>query len=113
MGFEKYGFRTIWANDLDKDACETYRLWSDAEVVQGDISNIEFSTIPCADILLGGWLCQGFSLAGPRQLDDRRNKLYKYYVKYLEEKKPYAFVAENVKGMLTRTRGEGKFSRSL
>ena len=106
MGFERQGFKTIWANDIDEDACATHRLWSDAEVVQGDISKIDFDTIPSADILLGGWPCQGFSLAGPRQLDDSRNTLYKYYVKYLEEKKPYAFVGENVKGMFTLGGGE-------
>lgn len=106
MGFERQGFRVIWANDFSKDACATHRLWSDAEVVCGDISKIDFSTIPSADILLGGWPCQGFSLAGPRQLDDSRNTLYKYYAKYLEEKKPLAFVGENVKGMLTLGSGE-------
>lgn len=106
MGFERQGFKTIWANDIDEDACATHRLWSDAEVVCGDISKIDFSTIPSADILLGGWPCQGFSLAGPRQLDDSRNTLYKYYVKYLEEKKPLAFIGENVKGMFTLGNGE-------
>lgn len=106
MGFERIGFKIIWANDIDEDACATHRLWSDAEVVQGDISKIDVSIIPSADILLGGWPCQGFSLAGPRQLDDSRNTLYKYYVKYLEEKKPLAFVGENVKGMLTLGNGE-------
>jgi len=111
MGFERQGFRVIWANDIDEDACATHRLWSDAEVVCGDISKIDFSTIPSADILLGGWPCQGFSLAGPRQLDDSRNTLYKYYVKYLEEKQPLAFVGENVKGMLTL--GDGKIFEAI
>ncbi|WP_160683613.1 DNA cytosine methyltransferase [Clostridium sp. C2-6-12] len=106
LGFENAGFKTIWANDIDKDACATHRLWSDATVVCGDISKIDLSTIPNADILLGGWPCQGFSLAGPRKLDDSRNSLYKNYVKYLEEKQPMAFVGENVKGMLTLGNGE-------
>lgn len=106
LGFENAGFKTIWANDIDKDACATHRLWSDAEVVCGDISKIDMSSIPSADILLGGWPCQGFSLAGPRKLDDSRNSLYKNYVKYLEEKHPMAFVGENVKGMLTLGNGD-------
>ena len=37
IGFEKSGFKTIWANDIDKDACETHRKWSKAEVVCMDI----------------------------------------------------------------------------
>lgn len=106
LGFENAGFKTIWANDIDEDACATHRLWSNAKVVCGDISKIDMSTIPDADILLGGWPCQGFSLAGPRKLDDSRNSLYKNYVKYLEEKQPMAFVGENVKGMLTLGNGE-------
>lgn len=106
LGFENAGFKTIWANDIEEDACATHRLWSDAKVVCGDISKIDMTTIPSADILLGGWPCQGFSLAGPRKLDDSRNSLYKNYVKYLEEKQPMTFVGENVKGMLTLGDGE-------
>lgn len=106
LGFENAGFKTIWANDIDEDACATHQLWSNAKVVCGDISKIDMSVVPSADILLGGWPCQGFSLAGPRKLDDSRNSLYKNYVKYLEEKQPMAFVGENVKGMLTLGDGE-------
>lgn len=101
MGFENKGFKTIWANDIDKDACETHKMWSGAEVVCGDISKIDFNTIPDSDIISGGFPCQGFSLAGPRKIDDKRNVLYRYFVKLVEEKQPYAFVAENVKGILT------------
>lgn len=101
MGFENQGFQIIWANDIDKDSCETHRLWSKAEVVQGDISKINFEDIPKSDIITGGFPCQGFSLAGPRKIDDKRNALYRYFVKLVGEKQPYAFIAENVKGILT------------
>ena len=100
-GFERGGFKTIWANDIDKDACDTHRNWSDAEVVQGDISKINLENIPDADVITGGFPCQGFSLAGPRKIDDKRNTLYKYFTKLVKEKQPKAFVAENVKGLLT------------
>ena len=70
MGFENQGFRTVWANDFDRDACETHREWSNAEVVQGDIGKVDFSSIPRTDLIAGGFPCQGFSLAGPRKLDD-------------------------------------------
>jgi len=101
MGFANKGFDVIWANDMDKDACDTHRLWSDAEVVQGDISKINFKDIPQCDVVMGGFPCQGFSLAGPRKINDKRNVLYRYFVKLVEEKQPYFFVAENVKGILT------------
>jgi DNA (cytosine-5)-methyltransferase 1 len=111
IGFENQGFKTIWANDIDKDACETHKGWSKTEVVQGDISKIDFSEIPDSDIITGGFPCQGFSLAGPRKIDDARNTLYKYFVKLVEEKQPYMFVAENVKGILTL--GEGTIIEAI
>lgn len=111
IGFENQGFKVLWANDIDKDACETHKLWSDATVVQGDIGKIDFSDIPSSDIITGGFPCQGFSLAGPRKIDDARNVLYKYYVKLVEEKQPYIFIAENVKGILTL--GEGTIIEAI
>lgn len=101
MGFERAGFKTIWANDFDIDACNTYRKWSSAEVVCGNISKLDMSTIPVSDIILGGFPCQGFSLSGPRKLDDSRNVLYKHYVKLVRQNQPLAFMGENVKGLLT------------
>lgn len=101
IGFEKQGFKTIWANDIDKDACTTHKNWSQTEVVCGDITKIDFKEIPYSDVITGGFPCQGFSLAGPRKIDDKRNVLYRYFVKLVEEKNPLCFVAENVKGILT------------
>lgn len=101
LGFERQGFKTIWANDSDEDACATHRLWSDAEVICEKIEKIDFNTIPESDAIFGGFPCQGFSLSGPRKIDDSRNTLYKYFVKLVEEKQPYVLVAENVKGLLT------------
>lgn len=101
MGFDRAGIKTIWANDIDHDACETHKAWSGAEVVEGDIGKVNFLTIPDADVILGGFPCQGFSLAGPRKIDDSRNILYRYFVKLVECKRPKIFVAENVKGLLT------------
>lgn len=101
MGFERAGFRTIWANDFDPDACKTHEQWSTAKIVCGDIAKIDVDSIPNADIMLGGFPCQGFSLSGPRKIDDSRNILYKHYVRIVKDKKPLMFVGENVKGLLT------------
>lgn len=101
MGFDRAGFRTIWANDFDADACKTHQNWSKANVVCGDISKVDYSTIPVSDVILGGFPCQGFSLSGPRKIDDTRNILYKHYVKLVKQNKPLAFIGENVKGLLT------------
>lgn len=106
LGFENAGFHTVWANDFDADACKTHQNWSKAEVVCGDISKVNIAMIPDSDIILGGFPCQGFSLSGPRKIDDSRNALYKHYVKIVAEKQPLAFVGENVKGLLTMGNGE-------
>lgn len=106
IGFELAGFRTVWAIDFNHDACETHRLWSGADVQEGDIAKVDINTIPDTDIITGGFPCQGFSLAGPRKVDDSRNTLYRHFVKILKIKKPRVFVAENVKGILTLGGGE-------
>ena len=105
LGFEYAGIKTIWANDNDLDACKTHENWSGVEVVCGDIAKIDAVDIPDADIMLGGFPCQGFSLSGPRKIDDSRNILYKHYVRIVREKKPLMFVGENVKGLLTMGKG--------
>lgn len=106
MGFDRAGFRTIWANDLDADACKTHQNWSKTNVVCGNISKVDYSTIPISDVILGGFPCQGFSLSGPRKIDDSRNVLYKHYVKLVRQNKPLAFIGENVKGLLTMGGGQ-------
>ena len=106
LGFDKAGFKTIWANDFDADACKTHQNWSNAEVVCGDISKVDMSKIPVSDVILGGFPCQGFSLSGPRKIDDSRNVLYKHYVKLVKQNQPLAFVGENVKGLLTMGNGQ-------
>ena len=101
LGFEKAGYKTIWANDVEPNACKTHREWSKAEVVCGDISKVDYTTIPKTDVVLGGFPCQGFSLSGPRKIDDSRNVLYKHYVRLVRQNQPKAFIGENVKGLLT------------
>ena len=111
IGFEQAGFNIVWATDANADACATHRLWSSANVVCGDITKISDEEIPNTDIILGGFPCQGFSLAGPRKIDDSRNTLYRQYIRILKAKRPKAFVGENVKGLLTM--GDGKIFEAI
>ena len=108
IGLEQSGFKTIWANDFVHDACETHKLWSDAIMIEGDIRTVDFDTIPDCDIASFGFPCQGFSLSGPRKIDDSRNTLYQYCVKLVEKKRPKIFLAENVKGLLSLGGGQLK-----
>ena len=60
------------------------------------------------DLIIGGPPCQGFSLSGPRNFNDPRNKLYLSYIRLVEEIKPRAFVVENVPGLVGLFNGEVK-----
>ncbi len=111
LGFDRAGFRTVWANDFNEDACKTHQNWSKAKVICGDISKIDVCSIPESDIILGGFPCQGFSLSGPRKIDDSRNTLYKHYVKIVAARQPKIFVGENVKGLLTM--GDGRIIEAI
>ena len=105
MGFYNQGFNIKWSNDIDPDACATHKNWCDAVTVCSDIGKIDIESIPKSGVIIGGFPCQGFSLAGPRKINDERNGLYKFFVKLVDQNQPYVFVAENVKGLLTL--GEG------
>ncbi|WP_075983672.1 DNA cytosine methyltransferase [Bacillus massilinigeriensis] len=98
-------FHTVYSNDLFKEANESYRL-NFPKVYQQEIDIRKVKSFPNADLVLGGFPCPGFSEAGPRLIDDERNFLYIHYIRCLLQAKPYAFIAENVKGMLTLGKGE-------
>lgn len=103
VGFEKAGFDVIWANDIDSSACQTYRHnFNRSTVFEGPIEDIDTNTIPDADVIIGGFPCQGFSVARSiRKEDDRRNALYLEMLRVVQAKKPKVFVAENVRGILS------------
>jgi len=102
LGLVQTGNEIVWANDIDKDAVETYKRNISEEIILGDISEIDFSRIPDGDVVVGGFPCQGFSMANmKRRVDDERNLMYKYFLKMLVEKKPKYFIAENVRGILS------------
>lgn len=107
LGLKQAGHDIIWANDFDKNAVETYRHNIGTHIVCNDIKNIDISTIPNADVVIGGFPCQGFSQANRfRMLDDERNHLYKFFYNVIKEKQPMFFIAENVKGILSLGKGE-------
>ena len=107
LGLKQAGHDIIWANDFDKNAVETYRHNIGTHIVCNDIKNIDISTIPNADVVIGGFPCQGFSQANRfRMIDDERNHLYKFFYNVIKEKQPMFFIAENVKGILSLGKGE-------
>ena len=108
LGFIHAGYEVIWANDFFPEAVTTYKKNIGDHIILGDISKIPDSEIPNTfDILLGGFPCQGFSIANSkRSMKDERNFLYKEMLRIVKSKKPKFFLAENVKGLLSMHKGK-------
>lgn len=119
LGFLLAGHEVVWSNDFDKDAVKTYNenigRYTDHESILGDITqllNIPNNDInrliPDADVVIGGFPCQGFSIANVNRNmdDDERNFLYLELLKIITIKQPSFFVLENVKGLENIEGGE-------
>lgn len=103
LGFIFAGHDIIWANDFDKDALETYNhnigqylghnavLGDITQILKGD-KNVVNDVIPDCDIIIGGFPCQGFSIANVnRSMEDERNFLYLELLKAISVKQPPFF----------------------
>lgn len=109
MGFERAGFETVFSNDFDPYCKPTYDLnFNTAKLTVGDIQKIKSKDLPSFDVLLGGFPCQPFSIAGYRRgfLDTGRGDLFFEIVRILRDKKPTAFLLENVKNLHTHDHGK-------
>lgn len=96
LGFIRAGFKILWAIDIDKHACETYRTNIGNHIICGSINSIDPNSLPKCDVIIGGPPCQGFSVAGKMNLSDPRNQLIWEYQKIVKIKRPRFFVMENV-----------------
>ena len=107
LGFEQSGFKSVGAIDIDESAVKTYRLNSQNHVVREEIT--ENTELVPSDVIIGGPPCQGFSSAGMRRSDDKRNSLVRVFSELVARHRPKAFVFENVEGFLTAGKGERVF----
>lgn len=102
--YEENPFKIIFANDIDKFATQTYTENFNHEAVNADLKDIDFNDAVTddVDVIIGGFPCQDFSHAGNRKgTSTERGRLYQEMKRAVEEKKPKAFVAENVDGLRT------------
>ncbi|ALB48617.2 DNA cytosine methyltransferase [Clostridium beijerinckii] len=116
-GFFDAGYNVVLGVDFDDMALKTFKQnHGSAEAMKLDLFNHDNICIIeeflkereiKLDVLVGGPPCQGFSLAGPRDVDDKRNNLYTAMVKLAERVKPKVVVLENVLGMLNLYDGKG------
>lgn len=113
--YSKRNYELIWANDIDEASCITFEknfghtcLHADIRDVLNEKNLFGTSLLPeKADIVLGGFPCQDFSLAGKRRgFNSERGLLYKSMAEVIKRTQPLVFVAENVKGLLSVHNGE-------
>lgn len=109
LGFVQGGFEIVLGIDNNKKAAQTYSSNFSHPVLCKDIAEVKIEELPDCDVVIGGFPCQGFSLANSfRSCDDPRNSLYKEYLRVIQGKKPKVFVAENVKGLLSMKTPSGE-----
>ncbi|NJK67787.1 MAG: DNA cytosine methyltransferase [Microcoleus sp. CSU_2_2] len=102
LPFHKAGFEVVWAIDSNQYACQTFSRNIAGVIINDSIENIDIAQVPEAEICIGGFPCQDFSMIWKRPgLEGTRGNLYTYFLDFVNKKKPKAFVAENVKGLLS------------
>jgi len=102
LGFERAGFKVVWANEFDKVIWETFKFnFPKTKLDKRSIIDVSSSEIPNAIGIIGGPPCQSWSEAGAgRGIKDSRGQLFYEYIRILKDKQPLFFLAENVSGML-------------
>lgn len=106
-GFEQAGYNVLLGIDNWKDALVTYQFNHKlGKILQADLSTLQPQKVEkiighSVDVVIGGPPCQGYSLAGKRILEDKRNELYKAFVQMVRHFEPKAFVLENVPNILS------------
>ena len=103
LGFERAGFTTVYANEFDPWAADTYELNFPIKVDRRDVRSVLPEEIPDFDILLAGFPCQAFSVAGYRQgFEDEkgRGNLFFEMIRIMKAKKPRIAFFENVKNLV-------------
>lgn len=116
LGFKKAKMEVVWANEIDKHACITYRKnFSSHLMLEGDIhklnekngiEGINYKNIPYVDIICGGFPCQAFSIAGYQKgFHDNRGNLFYEIMKLAKYVNPRVLFLENVKNLYRHDKG--------
>ena len=106
LGFESVGGKCVFSSEFDEAACKTYEA-NFGEYPSGDITKIQASEIPDFDILLGGFPCQAFSIIGKKEgfENETCGTLFFEIERILKEKRPKAFMLENVRNLMAHDNG--------
>ena len=109
QGFFQSGMNPVGSVEIVEVAANTHKLnFPNCKCFNGDIKDlqpIQYFYNDCIQLVIGGPPCQGYSVAGKRDPNDPRNKLFYEFVRIVEELKPWYIVLENVPGILTMKGG--------
>lgn len=108
LAFQQAGFEIVWANEFDRDAAKTYRHNFGVEhLVERDIKSVRTEDIPDFDVLVAGFPCQPFSIAGKQKgFDDPRGNLFFEIARIVKDKRPQVIFLENVANLLEHDDGK-------
>lgn len=108
LGFQQAGFEIVWANEMDAAACRTYRYnFPNANLIEGDIKKISEDIIPDFEVLVAGFPCQPFSIAGLQKgFKDRDGNLFFEITRIIEKKSPKVVFLENVPNLMEHDEGK-------
>ena len=105
LAFEKEGCKSVFSNEINDFACQTYEA-NFGTNPKGDITKLDAKEVPNHDILLAGFPCQAFSIAGAKMgFEDTRGTLFFDLARIIKDKKPKAFLLENVKNLFSHDEG--------
>ena len=100
-------FNCIGFSEIDPVATAIYQRHFPDHKALGDIENVDIARLPTFDLLVGGFPCQSFSMAGLRKgFADQRGHLFFTIVRILQQKQPRFVLLENVQGLLSHESGE-------
>jgi len=106
LGFQKAGFKISWANEVDKNACITYRKNHKHTLYERDLKELQTSEVEPIDILTGGFPCQAFSVAGYRKgFKDDRGNIFFEILRFIDDLDPQIVFLENVKNLQGHDKG--------
>lgn len=107
LGFEQAGFEVVWANEIDKDACTTYRTnFPNTLLLEADIRTLDFSGLSKIDILAAGFPCQPFSVCGKKKgFSDERGNLFFEIMRAADTLHPPIIFLENVANLTEHDNG--------
>ena len=107
LGFKQAGFDFLWANEIDRDACKTYKLnFPETKLFEVDIRKLDAAKLENVDILTAGFPCQPFSVCGNQKgFGDDRGNLFFEIMRIADAIEPKIIFLENVANLVEHDKG--------